>query len=133
MSKDNEKVDVLIRLDKWLWCARFYKTRSIAADAVKTGKIKINGERAKPSKSVKPGDLLNIRKGPYRYAITVQGLAKSRQSATGASLLYEESPESISERELLATQLKAEAALTPSTKGRPSKKDRRSIIKFKNL
>ncbi len=133
MPKNNEKTDVLIRLDKWLWCARFYKTRSIAADAVKTGKITANGERAKPSKSVKPGDMLNIRKGPYHYAITVLGLAKSRQSAVGAALLYEESPESISERELLASQLKAEAALTPTTKRRPSKKDRRSIIKFKNL
>ncbi len=133
MPKNNKKTDVLLRLDKWLWCARFYKTRSIASDAIKTGKITANGERAKPSKSVKPGDILNIRKGPYRYAITVLGLAKSRQSATGASLLFKESPESISERELLASQLKAEAALTPSTKGRPSKKDRRSIIKFKNL
>lgn len=133
MPKGNEKTDVLIRLDKWLWCARFYKTRSIAADALKTGKITINGERAKPSKSVKPGDMLNIRKGPYHYAITVLGLAKSRQSAARASLLYEESAESISERELLAAQLKAETALTPSTKGRPSKKDRRAIIKFKNL
>ena len=133
MPENNEKTDVLIRLDKWLWCARFYKTRSIAADALKTGKITANGERAKPSKSVKPGDMLNIRKGPYRYAITVLELAKSRQSAAGASLLYEESSESISDRELLASQLKAEAALTPSTKGRPSKKDRRSIIKFKNV
>ena len=133
MPKDNDKTNDLIRLDKWLWSARFYKTRSIAADALKTGKITANGERAKPSKSVKPGDILNIRKGPYRYAITVLGLAKSRQSAAGASLLFKESPESISERELLASQLNAEAALTPSTKGRPSKKDRRSIIKFKNL
>ncbi|MCK5669280.1 MAG: RNA-binding S4 domain-containing protein, partial [Gammaproteobacteria bacterium] len=118
MPKNNEKTDDLIRLDKWLWSARFYKTRSIAADALKTGKITANGERAKPSKSVKPGDILNIRKGPYRYTYTVLGLAKSRQSATGASLLFKESPESISERELLASQLKAEAALTPSTKGR---------------
>ena len=133
MPKDNDKTNDLIRLDKWLWSARFYKTRNIAADALKTGKITANGERAKPSKSVKPGDMLNIRKGPYHYAITVLGLVKSRQSAAGASLLFKESPESISERELLASQLKAEAALTPSTKGRPSKKDRRSIIKFKNL
>ena len=133
MSRNNENTDVLIRLDKWLWCARFYKTRNIAANALKTGKVTANGERAKPSKAVKPGDSLDIRKGPYHYVITVLELAKSRKSAAGAALLYEESPESISKRESLATQLKAEAALMPTTKGRPSKKDRRSIIKFKSL
>jgi len=132
MSKKNEKTDVLIRLDKWLWCARFYKTRKIAANALNTGKVTINGARAKPSKTVKPGDKLNIRKGPYHYVITVVELAKSRKSAVGAALLYEESSESISERESLATQLQAETALMPATKGRPGKKDRRLIIKFKN-
>jgi ribosome-associated heat shock protein Hsp15 len=132
MPRNNEKTDVLIRLDKWLWCARFYKTRSIAADALKTGRVTANGDRAKPSKTVKPGDKLDIRKGPYHYVITVLDLAKSRKSAADAALLYEESPESISKRESLAAQLKAEASLMPATKGRPSKKDRRSIIKFKN-
>ena len=131
MSRNNKKTAPL-RLDKWLWCARFYKTRSIAAEALKTGKVMINGDRAKPSKIVEPGDMLNIRKGPYLYAITVLALVKSRKSVTDASLLYEESPESMIERELLASQLKAEAAMYPSPKGRPSKKDRRSIIKFKN-
>ena len=133
MPKKNEKTEILIRLDKWLWCARFYKTRNIAANALKTGKITANGERAKPAKMVKPGDSLNIRKGPYSHVITLLGLARSRKSATGAALLYEESSESISERELVASRLKVEAALMPTTKGRPSKKDRRSIIKFKNL
>ncbi len=133
MPKNIEKSETLSRLDKWLWCARFYKTRSIAADALKTGKVTINGERAKPSKTVKPGDKLDIRKGPYHYAITVLDLAKTRKSATGAALLYVESPESISKRESIAIQLKTEAAFMPTTKGRPSKKDRRSIIKFKNL
>ena len=133
MPKNIEISNIVIRLDKWLWCARFYKTRNIAANALKTGKVTANGDRAKPSKTVKPGDSLNIRKGPYHYIITVLDLAKSRKSATGAALLYEETPESISERESLATHLKAEAALMPTTKGRPSKKDRRSIIKFKNL
>jgi len=133
MPKKNEKTEILIRLDKWLWCARFYKTRNIAANALKTGRITANGERAKPSKMVKAGDTLNIRKGPYSHVITLLGLARSRKSATGAALLYEESSESISERELVASRLKVEAALMPATKGRPSKKDRRSIIKFKNL
>jgi len=133
MPKSSDKTDVSIRLDKWLWCARFYKTRNIAANSIKTGKVTANGARAKPSKTVKPGDKLNIRKGPYHYVITVVELAKSRKSAVGAALIYEESPESISERESLATQLKAEAALMPTIKGRPSKKDRRLIIKFKNV
>lgn len=132
MPKNNEKFSTL-RLDKWLWCARFYKTRSLAAEALKTGKVMINGERAKPSKSVKPGDILNIRKGPYHHIITVIDLAKSRKSATDADLLYEESQDSIIKRELVAARVKAESVLTPTTKGRPSKKDRRSIIKFKNI
>lgn len=131
MPGNSEKIAPL-RLDKWLWCARFYKTRSIAADALKTGKVMINGDRAKSSKTVVPGDVLSIRKGPYRYTITLLALAKSRKSATDASLLYEESPQSMKERQLLASQLKAEAAIFPSSKGRPTKKDRRSIIKFRN-
>ena len=131
MPGNNEKIAPL-RLDKWLWCARFYKTRSTASEALKTGKVMINGDRAKPSKTVRPGDVLNIRKGPYKYTITLLSLAKTRKSAADASLLYEESPESMKERELLASQLKAEAAMSPSSKGRPSKKDRRSIIKFRN-
>jgi ribosome-associated heat shock protein Hsp15 len=133
MSKKNENTDIPIRLDKWLWCARFYKTRSIATDALKTGKVTVNGERAKPSKSVKPGDVLNIRKGPFDHMITVTSLVKSRKSAADAALLYEESQDSIIKRELVAARVKAESALMPSTKGRPSKKDRRSIIKFKNI
>ena len=133
MSKNNEKPDILIRLDKWLWCTRFYKTRSIATDALKAGKISVNGERAKPSKSVKPGDILNIRKGSYHHLITVIRLAKSRKSAADAALLYRESQDSIIKRELLTARLKAESALMPSTKGRPGKKDRRSIIKFKHI
>jgi ribosome-associated heat shock protein Hsp15 len=133
MTKKNENSDIPIRLDKWLWCARFYKTRSIATDALKTGKVIVNGERAKPSKSVKPGDLLDIRKGPFHHMVTVIGLAKSRKSAADAAHLYEESPDSIIKRELVAARIKAEAILTPTTKGRPSKKDRRSIIKFKNI
>ena len=75
MPENNEKTGILIRLDKWLWCARFYKTRSIAANALKTGKVTANGDRAKPSKTVKPGDKLDIRKGPYHHAITVLDLA----------------------------------------------------------
>ena len=131
MSKNNEK-NTPLRLDKWLWCARFYKTRSIAADALKAGKVMINSDHAKPSKIVRPGDLLHIRKGLYRYTVRVLSLAKSRKSASDASLLYEESLESMKERKILASQLKAGAAMFPSSKGRPTKKDRRSIIRFKN-
>lgn len=132
MPKNNEKTDVLTRLDKWLWCARFYKTRSIAANALKTGKVTINGERAKPSKIVKAGDNLNIRKGSYHYGITVLGITRSRRSAADTAQLYEESIESKTKRELLIEQLKLDAVLMPTTKRRPSKKDRRTIIKFKN-
>lgn len=120
-----------MRLDKWLWCARFYKTRGLAAEAIKGGKITLNGERAKPSKTVEPGSRLTIRRGPYTYDIEILTLAKARKSAAEAILLYRESAESIEQRETLAAQLKLAAMHTPGTDGRPTKRDRRTLIRFK--
>ncbi|MFK8068230.1 MAG: RNA-binding S4 domain-containing protein [Gammaproteobacteria bacterium] len=119
-----------LRIDKWLWSARFFKTRNLASDAIKGGKIDINGARAKPSKNIKIDDQLKIRRGPFIYEVSVKALSKHRGPASQAAKLYEESDHSISSREKLAEQLKAESALRPATPGRPSKRDRRSIIRF---
>jgi ribosome-associated heat shock protein Hsp15 len=121
-----------VRLDKWLWAARFFKTRSMAADAAAGGKVQLNGERAKPAKPVKTGDRMIVRTGPYEWTITVVALSHRRGPASVAQGLYQESEESRLAREELAVRLKAERRAMPDfTKGRPSKRDRRKIIQFR--
>ena len=119
-----------VRLDKWLWAARFYKTRSLATEAVSGGKVELNGLRPKPSKDVKIGDQLRIRVGPFVHALTVRALSDRRGPAAAAALLFEESPESVAARERLREQHR----LAPSTQydegGRPTKKDRRTLSAF---
>lgn len=119
-----------LRIDKWLWAARFFKTRSLAAEAVSGGKVKVNGERAKPAKSVRIGDELKIHIGPYEHVIQVRGLSDRRGPAPEAALLYEESAESKAKRDALRTQLAAERVVFEE-KGRPSKQARRELIRFK--
>ena len=119
-----------VRLDKWLWAARFFKTRSLATDAVESGKIKLNGERPKPAKAVKIRDSLDVRTGPYTFAITVLGLSDKRGPAPVAQKLYAESTESLAARQLLSQQLHADAATAPLYRGRPTKKARRQIVRF---
>ena len=119
-----------MRLDKWLWCARFFKTRSQAAAAIRSGKVKVGGNRPKPARTVTAGESLQIRKGPYEYRINIQALSQQRLSASAAASLYTEDPDSINEREQLAEQLKAESAAQPRPKRRPSKRERREIIRF---
>lgn len=119
-----------LRIDKWLWVTRFYKTRGLASEAIKGGKIDINETHAKPSKTVQINDRIKIKKSPFTYEITVKGLSKHRGSASIAVTLYEESEDSIIAREKLSEQLKAESALRPTIPGRPSKRDRRNIIRF---
>jgi ribosome-associated heat shock protein Hsp15 len=119
------------RIDKWLWAARFFKTRSQATDAVTGGKVEINGESAKPSRSVKLGDRIRLRLGPVEYRLTVTGIAERRGSAAVAQSLYAESPESIAERERVAAQRRFAAAPAYEEKGRPSKKDRRELDRWK--
>ena len=121
-----------VRLDKWLWAARFFKTRSIAADAAGGGKVTINGERAKPAKPVKVGDQLIVRSGEYQWTITVLALSERRGPAAEAQRLYEETEQSRLAREEKAAQIKAERRAMPeSARGRPSKRDRRKIIRFR--
>ncbi len=119
-----------LRIDKWLWAARFFKTRSIATDAVDSGKIKLNSERPKPAKAIKTGDQLEVRSGPFVFAITVLALSDRRGPATEAAKLYSESEASRAARQLLAEQLRANAASAPLMRGRPTKKARRDIGRF---
>lgn len=120
-----------VRLDKWLWAARFFKTRSLATDAVAGGKVEVNGERAKPAKAIKPGDEVRVRLGPYEHTLMVRALSERRGPASVAQTLYEETAASRAGRERLAAQLKlAPAAFVYEEKGRPTKKDRRELSRF---
>lgn len=123
--------DKPVRLDKWLWAARFYKTRAVAAAAVAGGKVQINGVRVKPAKPVKIGDRLVVRTGPYEWTVTVAAVSEKRGPASEAQTLYNESEESRLAREEIALQRKAERLAAPAfSKGRPSKRDRRRIVRF---
>jgi ribosome-associated heat shock protein Hsp15 len=117
-----------IRIDKWLWAARFFKTRSIAVDEIGKGRVQVNGQDAKPSREVKPGDTVTLRQGPVQRTVTVLGVSGARGPAPVAQLLYAETPESITAREHAAEQrrLAPEPALG-ITQGRPTKRDRRDI------
>ena len=122
--------DTRVRIDKWLWAARFYKTRSLAADAVDSGKAKLNGERVKPAKMLKTGDTLNIRNGLLSWEVTVLLLSDRRGSAMVASTLYSESDDTRRQREQQSAMLKAERQANPFPGGRPTKRARRQIIRF---
>jgi len=123
--------DQRVRIDKWLWAARFFKTRTAATEAVEGGKVEINGEGTKPARPVKPGDEVRIRLGPFEHVVTVLGLAERRGSPAVAQSLYEERPESVAAREKLRDQLRmAPAAFVYEEKGRPTKKDRRDLQRF---
>lgn len=120
-----------IRIDKWLWAARFFKTRALAAQAVAGGKVKLNGERVKVAKVVRVNDAMHIIIGPYEHAIQVLALSARRGPAAHAALLYEETAASQTARKALATRLAAERAAITHNEGRPSKKERRQIMQFK--
>lgn len=126
-----ETEDSPMRLDKWLWAARFFKTRSLAAAAVAGGKVKANGERVKPAKAVQPDDELSIRVGTYEYVVRVRVLSGRRGPAPEAALLYAESAQSKAARAALAARLSAERIYDSREKGRPTKRARRQIIRFK--
>ena len=117
-----------MRLDKWLWAARFFKTRALAVAAIEAGHATLNGERAKPAKLVRAGDAIVVRKAPFEHGILVKGLSDKRGPAAAAALLYEETAESRTRREALAAQMKAQPQ--PRFKGRPTKKTRREYEKW---
>jgi len=120
-----------VRLDKWLWAARFFKMRSLATEAVKGGHVQVNGERGKASKSVRIGDSIVIVKGSERFAVMVTGLAEKRGAACVARALYEESADSIAERAKQAELHRYKAALTPAPEKRPDKRARRQLKRIK--
>jgi ribosome-associated heat shock protein Hsp15 len=119
-----------VRLDKWLWAARFFKTRSLASQGVEGGKVKVNGERAKPSKEVKPGDQLLIHLGEYEWQVTVLGLANKRGPAEQARQLYEETEASQQRRAEQVANRRLQVSPAAGFKGRPTKRDRRLIHRF---
>jgi ribosome-associated heat shock protein Hsp15 len=120
-----------IRLDKWLWAARFYKTRSLAADAIAGGKVQVNGERVKRARPMQVGDEVRVRLGPYEHHLVVRELSDRRGPAMAAARLYEETAASRAAREALSLQLKSLHAAFVPERGRPTKKDRREIEKLK--
>lgn len=120
-----------VRVDKWLWAARFFKTRALAAQAVAGGKVKVNGERTKAAKTIRVGDELQIHIGPYQYVVQVLGLSTRRGPAKEAALLYEERDASKAARAALVVQLRAERLGFSPAKGRPSKRARRDLIRLK--
>jgi len=118
-----------VRIDKWLWAARFFKTRSLATDAVDGGKVRLNGDRVKPARNVKPGDRLQIDNGSTEWEVVVQGVADKRGSAAIAQTLYTETEDSIARREQQAEQRRFFREPSAALKGRPTKRDRRLIDK----
>lgn len=120
-----------VRLDKWLWAARFFKTRALAVEAVEGGKVQVNGDRPKRARLLQLGDEVRVRVGPYEHLVTVRGLSDRRGPASQAAALYEETDASRSAREALSVQLKSLHSLFGPEKGRPTKKDRREIERLK--
>ncbi|MGE8153856.1 RNA-binding S4 domain-containing protein [Pseudomonas vancouverensis] len=129
MAQKNEEDDK-VRLDKWLWAARFYKTRALAKAAIEGGKVQHRGERCKPGKEPRIGDEYVIRTGFDERTVVVQALSIVRRGAPEAQTLYAETEASIAKRETAAAQRKA-GALGVSTDGKPSKKQRRDLFKFR--
>ena len=122
-----------IRLDKWLWSARFFKTRKLAAEAISGGKVHVNEQRTKPGKEVKPGAMLTISKDNYRWEIMVVAINGQRRSAKEAVLLYEESAESLAKREqqIIKNREQRELFDFSGKDHKPNKKERRLIHQFK--
>jgi ribosome-associated heat shock protein Hsp15 len=123
----HDSASATLRLDKWLWAARFFKTRSIASEAIDGGKVHVNGERVKRAKSVRPGDELRIQLGIYEHRVVVKALSERRGPASEAVTLYEELPESIATRERLAEQRRLASGGMRIESTRPTKRDRRQM------
>ena len=127
----NERSDDGVRLDKWLWAARFYKTRSLAAQAIDAGRVHVNGVAAKASRNLKPGDLVTLRQSPSHRTVEVLALSQVRGPAPEAQLLYAETAQSLQARQeaLQARRFGVEPALSQE-QGRPTKRDRRSLVEW---
>jgi ribosome-associated heat shock protein Hsp15 len=117
-----------VRLDRWLWAARFYKTRALACEAIDTGAVRVGGERVKPARALKSGDCVLVRKGPVTWNVVVTALGGRRGSASDAAQLYAEDEASIAARRETVARLRAESP--PRFPGRPTKRDRRALDDF---
>ena len=126
-----EKLPSEVRLDKWLWAARFYKTRALAREMVEGGKVHYNGQRTRPSKNVELGAKIVLRQGNDQRTVIVKGITDQRRPASEAALLYEETAQSVENREKVALARKMNALTMPHPERRPDKKERRDLIKFK--
>ena len=120
-----------VRLDRWLWAARFFKTRALAAAAIGGGKVEVGGARAKRAKLLAVGDRLRIRRGPFEYRVVVRALSEHRGPPAAAAALYVEEAEGKRLREHLAEQLRVAPSLRYEGKGRPTKRERREIEKLR--
>ncbi len=129
MATEKTPLDKM-RLDKWLWAARFFKTRSLATQAIDNGRVKLNGERAKPARDVRPGDRLDVHIGDYDWTLTVRALAMQRGPAPVAQALYVEDPASQARRQQQVSERKLAGNPAAAIKGRPTKRDRRQIHRF---
>ena len=129
--RGDDQDDEEFRLDKWLWAARFFKTRALAAEAIDGGRIEVNDDRAKRSRRLVVGDVLRIQLGPYRHIVVVKALSNRRGPASVATQLYEETAASRDGRDQLAIQIKAANTSFLFEKGKPSKKERRDLLRFK--
>lgn len=123
--------DAAVRLDKWLWAARFYKTRALAREMIDGGKVHYNGQRSKPSKNVELSAEIKLRQGNEERTVVVLALSGQRRGAGEAQLMYEETVASIANREQMAQARKLNALSMPHPDRRPDKKERRTLIKFK--
>ena len=129
----NNQTQAKVRIDKWLWAARFFKTRAMATEAINGGHVHVNGQRIKPSRPLSIGDELTVTKPPYTFIIEVIDLSEKRGPASKARLLYQETEQSQLKRETLREQIKLQAANSPAPRRRPDKQQRRKIIRFKNI
>ena len=127
-----EKPVEAVRLDKWLWAARIYKTRALAREMIEGGKVHYNGQRSKPGKVVEQGATLTLRQGNDERTLLVKGMTEQRRPASEAVTLYEETAESIEKREKMALARKMNALTMPHPDRRPDKKERRDLMRFKH-
>jgi ribosome-associated heat shock protein Hsp15 len=123
-----ERPELRVRLDKWLWAARFYKTRSLAAQAIEAGRARADDQRVKPSHSITPGARISVRKDSLIWQIEVTAVSDKRGPASDAAMLYRESPENTAVREEEIARRRAAATSAPRTSGRPTKRDRRKLL-----
>ena len=132
LSSPSPPLEASERLDKWLWAARFFKTRSLAAQAVSGGKVEVNGLRAKPARRIRTGERLTIRRGVTQWVVVVRGLSRERRPAREAVLLYEETPESREARSSEEERRRQAHARRQRGLGRPTKRDRREFERLKS-